>query len=655
MEEWWNGVNQEEVYFICSFDWSGEGYEMPYATEVDGYYGDFGNGYVPFFAVIGAYNVYMYGGNDYPDALNTVPEAIDSFNYMGVLDPIPNQNLYLNEEVAIDVEEMFAHPDDLPITVTVADNTNPEVVDAEITDNTLNLAAGSIAGEATITLNGEATNGDNLDYSFEVQVMDPNASYVVIVDLDPTSTGSTLASSIENYYSNPVHVATSWDEYPLANADALFILLGVYNNNYALTEGEVAAAVDYLDNGGSIYMEGGDTWAYDSQTSLHDMFNINGTSDGSGDLNTVTGENFLDGLSWTYSGENNYIDHLAPTGDAEVLFSASSYDCGIVYDSGSYKTIGTSFEITGLGGTNSLDDAIERILDFMIEVDETPPPQNLTVIEENYNEALLSWQAPNESRDLIGYNLYLDSELIESEITETTYNYSDGLDSGEHEFAVSAVFDAGESEQITATLDVELPSPGLNEAVLEGNNVQLTWTIAIPNARRNSLREKESFARSITGFYVYRSDQEEPIAEVLVTQYTDELDTFGTYEYWVVAKYSGNYLSDESNHVTVEYTTVDEGEEYPLKTELVNNYPNPFNPKTEITYSLKESGRISIEVYNAKGQKIKVLVNDIKEKGVYSAIWNGRNENGKEVPSGIYFYRMKKGRYTSTKKMILLK
>ncbi|MBC8313598.1 MAG: right-handed parallel beta-helix repeat-containing protein, partial [Candidatus Cloacimonetes bacterium] len=80
MEAWWNEQNPEEVYYIATYNWEPElGVVMPYATEVYGYYSAFGNGYVPFFGVIGAGNIYMHGGNDWQNATNAVPDAVASF------------------------------------------------------------------------------------------------------------------------------------------------------------------------------------------------------------------------------------------------------------------------------------------------------------------------------------------------------------------------------------------------------------------------------------------------------------------------------------------------------------------------------------------------------------------------------------------------
>ena len=88
---------------------------------------------------------------------------------------------------------------------------------------------------------------------------------------------------------------------------------------------------------------------------------------------------------------------------------------------------------------------------------------------------------------------------------------------------------------------------------------------------------------------------------------------------------------------------------------LSQNFPNPFNPSTSIAFDLQENGHVSIEIYNLKGEKVKTLINRFIQAGDHSIIWTGDDDNGNNVSSGIYFYKMKTGRYTSTKKMSLMK
>lgn len=92
-----------------------------------------------------------------------------------------------------------------------------------------------------------------------------------------------------------------------------------------------------------------------------------------------------------------------------------------------------------------------------------------------------------------------------------------------------------------------------------------------------------------------------------------------------------------------------------LVTNLAGNYPNPFNPTTSINFAMAEAGKVQIDVYNILGQKVKSLVNNHMEAGNHQVVWNGKDNANSPVASGVYFYKMKTGRYTSTKKMLMLK
>ncbi len=87
---------------------------------------------------------------------------------------------------------------------------------------------------------------------------------------------------------------------------------------------------------------------------------------------------------------------------------------------------------------------------------------------------------------------------------------------------------------------------------------------------------------------------------------------------------------------------------------LLSNYPNPFNPSTAIYYQLGMEGPITLEVYNVRGQKIKTLVDRYQTSGSHSIIWNGDDENGNPVSSGLYFYKLHTVKMIKTRKMVLL-
>jgi len=90
-------------------------------------------------------------------------------------------------------------------------------------------------------------------------------------------------------------------------------------------------------------------------------------------------------------------------------------------------------------------------------------------------------------------------------------------------------------------------------------------------------------------------------------------------------------------------------------TKLVGNYPNPFNPATTISFVMEKDEQVTLDIYNLKGQKVKEVVNGSYSAGKYNVVWKGDDTDGRSVGSGIYFYRMTSGEYSSVKKMILLK
>lgn len=88
---------------------------------------------------------------------------------------------------------------------------------------------------------------------------------------------------------------------------------------------------------------------------------------------------------------------------------------------------------------------------------------------------------------------------------------------------------------------------------------------------------------------------------------------------------------------------------------LYPNYPNPFNPTTEISYRLQSDDFVSLTIYNSLGQAVRTLVREKQTSGYYNVIWDGKNNAGQVVPSGIYLYRLHTGSFTKTMKMLMVK
>ena len=94
-----------------------------------------------------------------------------------------------------------------------------------------------------------------------------------------------------------------------------------------------------------------------------------------------------------------------------------------------------------------------------------------------------------------------------------------------------------------------------------------------------------------------------------------------------------------------------------LANRLEANYPNPFNPVTTIRYSIQRKGHVSLRIYNAAGQLVRTLINEIQAPVAegFQVEWDGTNSAGGRVASGVYFYRLNTEGFADTRKMVLLK
>jgi hypothetical protein len=93
----------------------------------------------------------------------------------------------------------------------------------------------------------------------------------------------------------------------------------------------------------------------------------------------------------------------------------------------------------------------------------------------------------------------------------------------------------------------------------------------------------------------------------------------------------------------------------PVKPFLEQNYPNPFNPATEIRYGLSDDTWVTLKVFNLLGQELATLVNEFQKAGARSVKWNGTNDAGSKIGSGVYIYRLTSGKFVQFGKMTMVK
>jgi hypothetical protein len=140
--------------------------------------------------------------------------------------------------------------------------------------------------------------------------------------------------------------------------------------------------------------------------------------------------------------------------------------------------------------------------------------------------------------------------------------------------------------------------------------------------------------------------------------YTRTLSLNGAYEIFVEGVYefdTGEVNSDSTNVLRFNFTPNGDDQIAPIVFALNQNSPNPFNPTTQIRFSLPEKSMTSLCIYNLKGQLVKTLINEDFAKGNHSITWNGKDDNEIAVSSGVYYYKLKWNNKEMTRKMILLK
>lgn len=194
-------------------------------------------------------------------------------------------------------------------------------------------------------------------------------------------------------------------------------------------------------------------------------------------------------------------------------------------------------------------------------------------------------------------------------------------------------------------LPVELIAFNAN---ISGNKVSLNWKTAteINNYGFEVERSQKSKVKSQTwekiGFIRgngnsnspknYFFDDEHPPVGIIEYR-LKQIDNDGKYEY--------------SNSIEVSLDA-------PLKSEVFQNYPNPFNPSTTICFNIHYQCHTTIKIYDLLGKEVAIIVNEEKQAGIYKVAWNGKDNTGKKLASGIYIYQIIAGTLIQTRKMILL-
>jgi hypothetical protein len=127
--------------------------------------------------------------------------------------------------------------------------------------------------------------------------------------------------------------------------------------------------------------------------------------------------------------------------------------------------------------------------------------------------------------------------------------------------------------------------------------------------------------------------------------------------YVIVDSYSyfWGMIFEVTDHITNPTGITDSPQDLIDQFALFQNYPNPFNSSTIISDEIMKAGVVTLKIYNILGREVRSLVNSVQKPGNYRVLWDGKNKQGKEVGSGIYFYELKVGDYKETRKLVFIK
>ena len=464
---------------------------------------------------------------------------------------------------------------------------------------------------------------------------------ILILDFDENANSATI---MENAINNMDIVYEKLTSFPpdLNLYSTIFLCLGVFPDNYQLSSSEGQLLATYLNNGGNLYMEGGDTWFYDDSTAVHGMFNILGLVDGSSDMDNVVGQigTFTEDMSFEYSGDNSWMDHIEPISPAFNIFNNLSpqYCTGVAFDAGSYRTIGVSHEFGGLDDATSpstKEELMIAYLDFL---------GNLMSLQ----AAFVSNTTIACTEDIVEFQNQSTGVIISWEWT-----FEGGTPpTSDSQNPMILYFNAG-------TFDVSL-------TVSDGEE---TSTI--------TLEDYISVSAVPAQAAIPDGDDEICTNFIMSSEYsTEEIETADSYQ-WQLLPFEAGIITGLGSTATVVWTESWEGnvtikvkglnncgegifsEEYPVLCSIctgveeisentrVQVYPNPNTGKFTVKLNLNSNSGANLKIYNALNE-IVYEDNHIFTKSKYSKVIDLGNYS-----SGIYYLKISANDTSWVKKIIL--
>ena len=263
------------------------------------------------------------------------------------------------------------------------------------------------------------------------------------------------------------------------------------------------------------------------------------------------------------------------------------------------------------------------------------------------------------SIDISSYPEIIDPELLDLKLTDYLYIHISNSDfyyfNNDDEFIIKYNIENNQIENI----NIFEPDYNLTDFNISNDNIKLLLTcemyidefdpepltLHFNYSGDDNWNDDYDLETDFINFVPYTSkvaiDFNESDSLYFLINVTDSLTHFGNI-----------YLIHGSSDFLTEYSEVEIIKSY----YMLQSYPNPFNPETTISFTIPEESKVKLTVYNIKGQQVNILENETKSAGKHSVVWNGKDANGNQISSGVYFYKLNiNGKTKMVKKCLLLK
>ncbi|MFC1553440.1 T9SS type A sorting domain-containing protein [candidate division KSB1 bacterium] len=261
----------------------------------------------------------------------------------------------------------------------------------------------------------------------------------------------------------------------------------------------------------------------------------------------------------------------------------------------------------------------------------------------------------------------------ESGDSKDIYNYLGTAGWGNSTYDESDIYELVPLDDEFITLyfphtDWDINPGNFTQDIRQSDSENLTWSFNIETNIKDEVNLKWNIPEDIkaefdislidantgTSIDMIKQNEYAYISEAEIRKKTVNDPVFSANPTDLSKKLSAEGVNKRTFTITVKKTDSDRSN-IPDTYFLDQNYPNPFNPVTNIKYGIPETGFVSLHIFNSVGQKIRTLVSAEKTSGTYTVMWDGCDNLGLEVSTGVYFYRIVSGEYTDTKKLLLIR